>query len=82
MKRNIVSTGRCEICGGEDESTAHALVRCDHAQALREAMRQVWVLPDEQQYWQISLENLLTMIDGMDVDGAQGYCCCFGEHVK
>jgi len=45
-------------------------------------MRQVWVLPDEQQYWQISLENLLTMIDGMDVDGAQGYCCCFGEHVK
>jgi len=33
-------------------------------------MRQVWVLPDEQQYWQISLENLLTMIDGMDVDGA------------
>ena len=33
-------------------------------------MRQVWVLPDEQQYWQISPENLLTMIDGMDVDGA------------
>ena len=81
-KRNIVSTGRYEICGGKDESTAHALVGCDHAQALREAMRQVWVLPDEQQYWQISLENLLTMIDGMDVDGAQGYCCCFGEHVK
>jgi len=42
-------------------------------------MRQVWVLPDEQQYWQISPENLLTMIDGME---QQGYCCCFGEHGK
>jgi hypothetical protein len=47
----------------EDESAMHALVRCGHAQALREALRQVWNLPDEQQFWQLTPDNLLTVVD-------------------
>ena len=46
-QRTIVSTGSCEICAMEEESATHALVRCGHAQALRQAMRDVWLLPNE-----------------------------------
>ena len=33
-------------------------------------MRQVWTLPDEEIYRQFTPESLLTIIDGLDVDGA------------
>jgi hypothetical protein len=42
--RNIVTYSTCEICGKEDESTTLALINCNHATALRDAMRQFWPL--------------------------------------
>ena len=72
QKRSIVASGRCQICGIEDETVTHALVNCGHARALREAMRQHWPLPDEQQCRQLSESNLLSVIDGLGTDeGAQ-----------
>jgi hypothetical protein len=50
---HIVNVSTCEVCGTEGESIAHALIRCNHAKALREAMRQFWELPDEQQFSEI-----------------------------
>ena len=69
-QRTIVSTGSCEICRMEEESATHALVRCGHAQALRQPMRDVWLLPNEHFFWQLGPENLLATLDGLDVDGA------------
>jgi hypothetical protein len=46
--RNIVVSDQCVICGKKTESGTHALVQCVHANALREAMRQHWILPDEE----------------------------------
>ena len=38
--------GTCTICGQEDETVHHALIRCPHARILWEEMRLVWDLPD------------------------------------
>ncbi|TVU23942.1 hypothetical protein EJB05_26331, partial [Eragrostis curvula] len=43
-------TGQCKICGVEEESEYHTLVICPHAKFLRFAMREIWPLPDEQQF--------------------------------
>ena len=53
----------------EEESATHALVRCGHAQALRQAMRDVWLLPNEHFFWQLGPENLLAMLDGLSGGG-------------
>jgi len=37
----------CDICGMEEETEFHALVRCTHAATLRENMRASWPIPDE-----------------------------------
>ena len=42
MKRHMEVDGVCTICGQEDESVHHALVRCPHAQNLWNVMRLVW----------------------------------------
>jgi hypothetical protein len=38
----------CSICGQEDESSHHALLRCTLARALRDETRKVWTLPTEE----------------------------------
>jgi len=68
-KRRIIKDDRCEICGKESESGEHALFRCGHTGALREAMRQYWSLPDDEQFLLLTSENLLTFIDSLGMDG-------------
>jgi Zn finger protein HypA/HybF involved in hydrogenase expression len=38
--RKLPVSGTCSICGREEESVMHALIRCPHALHLRAAMRQ------------------------------------------
>ena len=40
-KRKIVQDGVCDLCGRSVESEHHAVVSCDHAASLREAMRKI-----------------------------------------
>lgn len=47
-QRHISVTSTCEVCGVEDESIMHALVKCDHANTLRSGIREIWTLPDEE----------------------------------
>lgn len=48
--RTLTKLGTCDICGMEDESAHHAVVRCTKAAALRKEIQQHWLLPDEQQF--------------------------------
>ncbi|OEL18158.1 hypothetical protein BAE44_0020820, partial [Dichanthelium oligosanthes] len=68
QRRSIVVSSICEVCGTEVESAMHAVVRCGHAKALREAMRQIWSLPDEEQFMRLSPDSLPSQIDNVGVD--------------
>jgi len=46
-RRYLKLSAVCEICGMEEETKFHALVRCTHAATLRENMRASWLIPDE-----------------------------------
>lgn len=67
-RRNICITSTCEVCGMEDESVMHALVRCGHALVLRFAMRELWDLPDEQHLLSLSTDGLLHMVVEAEID--------------
>lgn len=69
--RNIVVHNNCEICGNGVDSVNHALIQCLHARQLRSAMRQIWVLPDEEQLLSFGPQNLLVFL--MDLEGSGGY---------
>ena len=73
--RNIVVHNSCEICGNGVDSVNHALLQCPHARQLRSAMRQIWVLPDEEQLLSVGPQNLLVFL--MDLEGDM--CRCFGS---
>ncbi|CAL5097923.1 unnamed protein product [Urochloa decumbens] len=67
-RRRFQVTGLCEICGMEEESMMHALVRCGHAHTLRQAMRKDWHLPDEEQWLSLTPENLIMKLTEVDTD--------------
>ncbi|TVU17394.1 hypothetical protein EJB05_33427, partial [Eragrostis curvula] len=66
--RKIEELGTCEICGVEDEDDYHAVMRCDHAVALRSAMRRIWALPAEDHLTNSDPEWLLNVINRYDAD--------------
>lgn len=68
--RSIITMSTCEVCGMEEESVVHAVARCGHVVALREAMRKVWSLPDEEQYLCLTTRNLLPLLDHLSTDEA------------
>lgn len=67
-RRGIEVTSMCKICGVEEESCMHALIRCNHAKTLRDEMRVVWMLPDENFFLSLTPENLVVSVDNQDVD--------------
>jgi hypothetical protein len=69
-QRTIVVDSTCTICDREKESTMHALLWCDHTVSLREAMRQFWPLPDEQQLRSLSSYSLLHHLTSVGTDEA------------
>lgn len=40
----------CNICGNGEEDEHHAIVACTKSRALRQAMREVWLLPPEKSF--------------------------------
>jgi ribonuclease HI len=64
----ICITSSCEICGMEEESVMHALVRCGHASVLRSAMREIWDLPNELQLLNMTPDSLLSMVVEAGID--------------
>jgi hypothetical protein len=52
----------CQVCGREDESGYHAVVRCPQAAALHDAMREHWMLPEENMFSYSGPECLLHLL--------------------
>ncbi|KAM0908155.1 hypothetical protein ACQ4PT_015643 [Festuca glaucescens] len=44
-RRGIKTPATCLICGMEEESTFHVMMKCPHARGLWDVMRTVWDLP-------------------------------------
>lgn len=81
MRRKIVPSGTCEVCGVGEESTMHALAWCPHAVSLRQLMRQQWLLPDEEQFSSLTPEKLLVKLSELGVDeGARKLLLLYGGH--
>jgi len=67
-RRGIEISSICKICGMEEESSMHALVRCYHARSLREAIREEWPLPTESFFLSLTPESLIVSTVSQDVD--------------
>jgi hypothetical protein len=65
----LVKTGMCTICGKEDETRYHAVVRCSKAKALRWELRKHWVLPGEDQIGLLRRGRLVvSMLSRLDTE--------------
>lgn len=53
----------CTLCDREAETSHHATVVCPQATGLRTAMREHWVLPDEEQFSYTGPDWLLLLLD-------------------
>ncbi|WVZ62096.1 hypothetical protein U9M48_011881 [Paspalum notatum var. saurae] len=69
-RRGIESIDTCQIYGLEPESSMHAMIRCPHARALRDASREDWKLPEENLLLQLKPEVLIMFLYSIDVDEA------------
>jgi hypothetical protein len=47
-RRHMILDHTCTLCGLGEESVHHALIRCPHAVALWDAMRENWELPTQE----------------------------------
>jgi len=69
-RRRLEPDAKCSICGSEEETGYHAVMQCDHAKALRGAMRTCWPLPEERHLRLTGPEWLLNVIDLAEADAA------------
>jgi len=69
-KRTIIQEAICDLCGKEVETEHHAVIRCNHAVSLREAMRENWDIPTENVVAFNVPEWLLLLIDRVDAEEA------------
>lgn len=46
-RRTLATDRTCDISGNADEDEHHAVICCNHALALRSAMRPLWALPEK-----------------------------------
>ena len=60
--RHLTSRGTCPLCGIVEEDIYHALVACNHACSIWEAMRRVWSLPCDQLLVNSGKEWLLNLL--------------------
>ena len=61
-KRTLELDATCNICGNGTETEHHAVVMCTKSRALREAMRKVWNLPNENRFWYTGENWLRTVL--------------------
>jgi hypothetical protein len=65
-RRTLTKDATCEICGHEEESAYHAVVRCIKPTALRCALREFWDLPDEKGFANTGPDWLLLLLNSVD----------------
>jgi hypothetical protein len=56
----------CQVCGREDESGHHVVIRCTKAAALRHGMRKHWTLSGEHQFQKVGPDWLLMLPSVLD----------------
>ena len=49
-RRTLEANDRCYVCGSCTEDAHHAVIACTKARALRQAMREIWELPSEEDF--------------------------------
>jgi hypothetical protein len=77
----LVKVATCSICGREDESGFHAMIRCTKTRALRYELRKHWLLPEEEMLTNTGPDWLLLLLSALDeAMKANVSCCCCGEH--
>jgi hypothetical protein len=78
--RTMVRTGTCTICGREDETRYHAVIRCPKAKALRRELRKHWALPDEDHFVCTGPDWLLVpLLSRLDAETKAKVLLFFGE---
>jgi hypothetical protein len=76
----MVRTGTCTICGREDETRYHAVIRCPKAKALRRELRKHWALPDEDHFVCTGPDWLLVpLLSRLDAETKAKVLLFFGE---
>lgn len=63
LKRTLTTDSTCDICGNGEENEYHANISRTKSEALRNAFRKMWTLPDEKAFWytwEDWLQNLLS----------------------
>jgi hypothetical protein len=68
FRRNMATTGLCQICGMEEEDTFHLFMRCPHARGLWQAMAEIWDLPRWECIQNTGKEWLLLWLKGLPVN--------------
>jgi hypothetical protein len=66
IKRKLEVDGICAVCGCEDESSYHATVACTKSKALRQEMRKIWDIPNENSFKFTGPDWLLILLDGIN----------------
>jgi hypothetical protein len=64
--RTLEKDAICQVCGREDESGHHAVIRCTKAAALRHEMRKHWMLPGEHQFQKVGPDRFLMLLSVLD----------------
>jgi hypothetical protein len=65
-KRTLAKHTTCQVCGREDETAYHAVVRCPKATTLRHELRVVWALPKVEDFRCTGPDWLLLLLDRAD----------------
>lgn len=65
-RRHLAERPDFELCGHDREDVFHAIISCPHAQALRQAMRDQWALPKEEELVWTGPDWLLLLLDRYD----------------
>lgn len=79
-RRHMETVGTCMICGQEEETAHHALIRCPHSHNLWNEIRSVWQLPPDEALrnsepdWPLMLLQDLNEAQRMRFCGACGMC--------
>jgi hypothetical protein len=66
LKKKLEVDGICVVCGCEDESSYHATVACTKSKALRQEMRKIWDIPNENSFKFTGPDWLLILLDGIN----------------
>jgi hypothetical protein len=71
--RKLCKAATCQICGMENETGFHAVVRCTKSMA----MRSVWLLPGEEQFRHSGPDWLLLLLSLVSKDMGAGILLLF-----